>query len=125
MTSINPNDSVVYHVVIDGLDPEALQMTLRQFSTRQAGARPHDLNHYVSVTCDLAQIEQCLAWAVVTISGRFQGIQVKASIGTDLSWTEFTVPPEFLGLASKYGAELKVFFASKYRTPVVDSNRDP
>ena len=116
MTSTNPADNVVYHVVIEGLDPEAQQMALRHFTARSGGARPHDLSLYVSVTCGLAEIDGCLAWTVATVPCRFQGMHVKISIGTDLSWAEFTIPPELVGVSSKYGAEIKVFFASRHRS---------
>lgn len=113
MTLANPADNVAYHVVIDGLDPEAQQITLRHFKTRSGGANPHDLSLYVSVTCNLADIDGCLAWVAATVAGRFQSTHIKINIWTDLNWTEFTIPPELAGMSSKYGADIRVFFASK------------
>jgi len=116
MTSANPSDNVAYHVVIEGLDPEAQQIALRHFTARSGGARPHDLSLYVSVTCSLAEIDVCLAWVASTVPGRFQGTHIKISIGTDLSWTELTNPTEIVDMSLRYGAEIRVFFASRKRS---------
>jgi hypothetical protein len=110
MTSSNPADTVTYHVVFEGLDPEAQQITLRHFQTKHGGARPHDLSLYVSVATALEQIEGCLLWVAETLPGRLQSAYVLARIATQLTWAEFKVPPQLLLAASKYGAGVKVLF---------------
>jgi hypothetical protein len=115
MTSSNPADTVTYYVVVEGLDPEAQQITLRHFQTKHGGARPHDLSLYVSVATALEQIEGCLLWVAETLPGRFQSTYVLARIATQLTWAEFKVPPPLFLAASKYGAEVKVLFASPAR----------
>jgi hypothetical protein len=118
MTSSNPADVVTYFVVVEGLDPEAQQITMRHFQTKRAGARSHDLSLYVSVPANLGKIEDCLSWARDTLPGRFQGAYVMAHVESSLNWVEFMVPPQLLDAASRYGATVKVFFATRSRTPM-------
>ena len=121
MTSSNPADTVTYHVVVDGLEPEAQQIALRHFQTKHGGARPQDLSLYVSVASTIEQIEGCLSWLTETLPGRFQSACILASIATQLTWAEFKVPPQLVLAASKYGAEVKVLFASPARSSTTTS----
>jgi hypothetical protein len=116
MTSSNPADDVAYFVVVDGLDPEAQQITARHFQTKRAGARPEDLSLYVSVVTGLEQIDGCISWVTGTLPGRFRSVHVLVHIDSNLSWAEFTVPLQLLNAASRYGVEVRVLFAARPRT---------
>ena len=115
MTSSNPADKITYYVVVDGLDPEAQQAVMRHFETKRGGARPHDLSLYVSIAIDLVRVTDCLSWLTDSLAGRFQGIHIKASIETDLNWTEFDLPTQLVDTASRHGVDVKVYFASRWR----------
>ena len=112
MTSSNPADTVTYHVVVEGLDPEAQQITMRHFQTKRGGARPHDLSLYVSIPADPEQVENIFSWLVEALTGRFKSFHIGACINTKLNWAELTVPSQLLLAASRYGAQVKVLFSS-------------
>lgn len=124
MTSFNPADDVAYFVVVEGLDPEAQQMTMRHFQTKRAGVRPEDMSLYVSVPADLEKMQDYLSWARDTLPGRFKGAYVVAHVESSLNWAEFIVPPQLLDAASKYDAKVKVLFATRSRTPTATASTD-
>lgn len=97
-----------WFVIVHGIDTETFEKLAIHFGTRRGGARPSDLNRYISIEVQLPDLERSLAWICSNVDGKFRELAVSVSVSTSLSWSEVVVEPSTLAAISAHRATFKV-----------------